>query len=56
MATYEFECELDGYFDRSYAMGNAPDHIACPVCGGFAGRKFSAPNIEFKGRGWGSKP
>lgn len=56
MATYDFECELDGIFDRSYAMGDAPNAIVCPVCGDDAKRKFSVVGIEFKGRGWGSKP
>jgi hypothetical protein len=30
MPDYSFECDLDGLFGRTYAMGKAPQTIACP--------------------------
>jgi predicted nucleic acid-binding Zn ribbon protein len=56
MASYDFECELDGIFDRNFSMGDAPASIPCPVCGDDAKRKFAPTLSIFKGRGWGSKP
>ena len=55
MADYSFECDLDGLFDRTYAMGQAPQTIVCPVCGDEAKRRYSVVGVEFKGTGWGSK-
>ena len=53
MPDYSFECELDGLFDRTYAMGQAPQTIVCPVCGDDAKRRYSAIPAILKGSGWG---
>jgi putative FmdB family regulatory protein len=53
MPDYSFECELDGLFDRIYAMGQAPQTIVCPVCGDEAKRRYNAIPAILKGSGWG---
>jgi putative FmdB family regulatory protein len=53
MPTYEYECELDGRYEREHPMGEAPASILCPVCGDDAKRKFFPALSIFKGSGWG---
>lgn len=52
MAVYEYECELDGFFERDFAMGKQPSFISCPVCKGDAHRRFSNVGVAFKGSGF----
>ena len=53
MANYEFECELDGIYDRQFPIGTAPGPVECPVCKDPMTRKISTFRPIFKGTGWG---
>jgi len=53
MANYEFECELDGIYDRQFPIGTAPETVECPVCKDPMTRKISTFRPIFKGTGWG---
>ena len=53
MANYEFECELDGIYDRQFPIGTAPENVECPVCKDPMTRKISTFRPIFKGLGWG---
>jgi predicted nucleic acid-binding Zn ribbon protein len=53
MATYQYECELDGVFDYTFVIGTAPESAPCKVCGGETERKFNTFAAVFKGTGWG---
>ena len=49
---YQYECELDGFFDKVFQMGAQPPSIKCPVCKGDAMRSFSNVGVIFKGSGF----
>lgn len=42
MATYEYQCDQDGLFDKTMPLGTAPGSIPCTTCGGPARRVLSA--------------
>lgn len=46
MAIYEFRCEVDGLFERMFAIGAAPDATDCPQCGRASARAMSAPSLR----------
>lgn len=52
MAVYEYECELDGLFEKVFQMGAQPPVIKCPICHGNANRSFSGVGVIFKGNGF----
>lgn len=52
MATYGYECSLDGHYERDFQMGEQPSTISCPVCKDPAVRTYSVPAISFKGSGF----
>jgi hypothetical protein len=50
MATYGYQCDLDGPFDSTQPIGTAPARIACPICGGSSARLFTAPMLGLANR------
>lgn len=50
MAVYRFACPDCGSVEASFPMGSAPGDVACPECGGRAGRVFTAPNFSIANR------
>lgn len=45
MAFYDYRCDRDGVFEATWALGTAPESIACPTCGSNAARVFSKPML-----------
>jgi putative FmdB family regulatory protein len=50
MATYQYRCAEHGILETNRPIGAAPKRYACPVCGGQAGRLFSAPLLSLADR------
>jgi len=46
MPTYEFSCEEHGRAEDVFPMGEAPESVPCPECGGASRRVFSSPMIS----------
>lgn len=46
MATYEYRCDEDGYFEIRQPIGSAPTTMTCPVCQRDARRVFSKPMLR----------
>lgn len=49
MATYEYRCPDGSLFETSRPIGQAPDTLACPLCGEPSRRVFSAPHLSRAG-------
>lgn len=46
MALYEYCCDAHGPFERLLALGQAPQALDCPRCGGSSRRVYSAPALR----------
>ena len=46
MATYEYQCDLDGVFEVTRPLGTAPESVPCSVCGSEARRVLSIPMVR----------
>ena len=46
MATYEYQCDLDGVFEVTRPLGTAPASVPCSVCGSEARRVLSIPMVR----------
>lgn len=44
-------CENEGTFSLEHPFG-APHPNECPVCGGMLTRRFTAPNVHYRGSGF----
>jgi hypothetical protein len=51
MATYGYQCDLDGLFDMKWPIGTAPELASCPACGEPAARVFTVPLLGLADRG-----
>ena len=51
MATYEYRCHHDGFFEIMRPVGSAPSTMICPVCQAEARRVFSKPMLSSVPRG-----
>ena len=49
MPLYEYRCPAGERTERSYAMHQAPNSIACPECGQPAGKVLGAPRLSVAG-------
>lgn len=53
---YTYRCECGAEFEERHPMSDVPQEVPCHECDGMAKKVFLAPNVVYKGRGWGNNP
>lgn len=51
MVTYAYRCPECGSVDMTFPLGQAPEQTACPRCGAWTRRRWTAPGLARLPRG-----